>query len=96
MTLKKTNEDKARAYRISCLMKKNIGGRGLNAKQKYQGMVETQESGDKTSTGEIGLNIRTLEKVPKWGQDQMLGGVRVLCWHAATFANVLWKPHVIK
>ena len=38
--------------------------------------------------GEIGLNIRTLAS-PKVGQDQVSGGVSVLCWHAAPVANVL-------
>ena len=31
-------------------------------------MFETQKSGNKTSSGEVGLNIRTLES-PKVGQD---------------------------
>ena len=29
-------------------------------KQKYRGMFETQKSRNKTSSGDIGLNIRTL------------------------------------
>ena len=29
------------------------------------------------------------------GQYQVSGGVSVLCWHAAPFANVLWKLHTI-
>ena len=33
-------------------------------------MFETQKSGNKTSSGEIGLNIRTLAS-PKVGQDQV-------------------------
>ena len=33
---------------------------GYKHKQKYRGMFETQKSGNKTSSGEIGLNIRTL------------------------------------
>ena len=37
-------------------------------KQKYRGMFETQKSGNKTSLGDIGLNIRTL-LTPKVGQD---------------------------
>ena len=61
-------------------------------KQKYQGMFETQKSGNKTSSGDIGLNIRTFAS-PKVGQDQVSGGVSVLCWHAA---NVLWKPLAIR
>ena len=32
---------------------------------------------------------------PKVGQDQVSGGVSVLCWHAAPVANVLWKPLAI-
>ena len=33
---------------------------------------------------------------PKMGQDQVSGGVSVLCWHAAPIANVLWKPLAIR
>ena len=58
------------------------------AKQKYREMFESQ-SRNKTSSGEIGLNIRTLAS-PKVGQDQVSGGVSVICWHAAPIANVLW------
>ena len=65
------------------------------AKQKYRGMFETQKSRNKTSSGDIGLNIRTLAS-PKQGQDQVSGGVSVLCWHAAPVANVLWKPLAIR
>ena len=43
-------------------------------------MFEIQKSGDKTSSGEIGLDIRTHAN-PKVGQDQVSGGVSVLCWH---------------
>ena len=57
-------------------------------------MFETQKSGNKTSSGEISLNIRTLES-PKVGQDQVSGGVSVLCWHAAPVANALRKPLTI-
>ena len=60
------------------------------AKEKYRGVFEIQKSGDKTSSGEIGLDIRT-HASPKVGQDQVSGGVSVLCWHAATVAYVLWK-----
>ena len=45
-------------------------------------MFETQKSRNKTSSGDIGLNIRTLAS-PKVGQDQVSGGVSVLwkyCW----------------
>ena len=41
-----------------------------------------------------GLNIRTLAS-PKVGQDQVSGGVSVLCWNVAPVANVLWKPLAI-
>ena len=37
-------------------------------KQKYRGMFEIQKSGDKTNSGEVDLNIRTLAS-PKVGQD---------------------------
>ena len=57
-------------------------------------MFETQKSGNKTRSGEIGLNIRTLAS-PKVGQDKMSGGVSVLCWHAAPVANALRKPLAI-
>ena len=58
-------------------------------------MFEIQKSGDKTSSGEIGLDIRT-HASPKVGQDQVSGGVSVICWHAAPVANVLWKPYTGK
>ena len=64
-------------------------------KQKYRGMFETQKSGNKTCSGEIGLNIRTLAS-PKVGQDQVSGGVSVLIWYVAPVANVLWKPLAIR
>ena len=68
---------------------------GKMQKQKYRGMFETRKSRNKTSSGDIGLNIRTLAS-PKVGQDQVSGGVSVLCWHAAPVANVLWKPLAIR
>ena len=46
----------------------------MKQKQKYRGMFETQKSRNKTSSGDIGLNIRTLAS-PKVGQDQVSGGV---------------------
>ena len=49
------------------------------AKQKYRGMFETQKSGNKTSSGEIGLNIRILAS-PKVGQspvDATLGNASI-------------------
>ena len=54
-------------------------------------MFETQKSGNKTSSGDIGLNKRTFAS-PEVGQDQVSRGVSALCWHAAPVANVLWKP----
>ena len=65
------------------------------AKEKYRGVFEIQRSGDKTSSGEIGLDIRT-HASPKVGQDQVSGVVSVLCWHAAPVAYVLWKPCTIR
>ena len=65
------------------------------AKEKYRGVTEIQKSGDKTSLGDIGLDIRT-HASPKVGQDQVSGGVGVLCWHAAPVAYVLWKPCTIR
>ena len=64
-------------------------------KQKYRGMFETEKSRNKTSSGDIGLNIRTLAS-PEVGQDQVSGGVSVLCWHASPVANVPWKPLAIR
>ena len=58
------------------------GEKSRSKKEKYQGMFETQKSGNKTSSGEISLNIRTFAS-PEVGQDQVSGGVSVLCWHAA-------------
>ena len=57
-------------------------------------MFETQKSGNKTSSGDIGLNISTLASL-KVGQDQMSGWVSVPCRHATTVADALLKPMVI-
>ena len=46
------------------------------ANQKYRGMFKTQKSGNKISSGEIRIHAS-----PKVGQDQVSGGVSVLCWH---------------
>ena len=54
-------------------------------------MLEIQKSGDKTSSGVIGLDIRT-HASPKVGQDQVSGGVSVPCRHAKPVADALWKP----
>ena len=67
----------------------------FKAKEKYRGVFEIQWSGDKTSSGEIGLDIRT-HASPKVGQDQVSGGVSVLRWHAAPVAYVPWKPRAIR
>ena len=61
------------------------------AKEKYRGVFETQKSGDKTSSGKIGLDIRT-HAIPNVGQDQVSGGVSVPCWHATPVAHILLKP----
>ena len=53
----------------------------MQAKEKYRGVFEFQKSGDKTSSGEIGVDIRT-HASPKVGQDQVSGGVSVPCRHA--------------
>ena len=42
-------------------------------------MLETKNFGNKTSSGEIGLKIRTLAS-PKVGQDQGSGVVNIFCW----------------
>ena len=65
----------------------------LEVKEKYRGMFEIQKSGDKTSSGEIGLDIRT-HASPKVGQDQVSGGVSVLCWHAAPVRYCKYKGWV--
>ena len=58
-------------------------------------MFETQKSGKKRSSGEIVLDIRT-HVSPRVGQNQVSGGVSVLCWHAASVTNVRWKPRIIR
>ena len=63
-----------------------IGAEVYKAKEKYRGMFEIQKSGDKTSSEEIGLEIRT-HASPKMGQDQVSGGVSVPCRHATPVAN---------
>ena len=47
-------------------------------------MFEIQKSGDKTSSGEIGLDIRT-HASPKVGQDQVAGGVSKLLYTGSNF-----------
>ena len=51
-------------------------------KRSTEGYSKLKKSGYKTSSGEIGLDIRTHASL-KVGQDQVSGGVSVLCWHAA-------------
>ena len=51
-------------------------------------MFKIQKSGNKTSLGEIGLDIRTRASSIV-GQGQVSGGVSVLCWHATPVAYVL-------
>ena len=50
-------------------------------------MFESQKAGNKTSSGEIGLNIRPLAS-PKVGRDQVSGGVSVPCRHVSV---ILYK-----
>ena len=76
---------KFKSYLISVVV------RAQKAKEKYRGVFEIQRSGDKTSSGEIGLDIRT-HASPKVGQDQVSGGVSVPCRHATPVADALWKP----
>ena len=66
----------------------------LRSKREVPRVYEIQKSGNKTSSGEICLNIRT-HASPKVGQDQVSGVVSVLCWHAAPVAYVLWTPCTI-
>ena len=63
----------------------------IEAKEKYRGMFETQKSRNKTSSGEIGLDIRT-HASPKVGRNQVSGGVSVPCRHATPVADAPWKP----
>ena len=53
-------------------------------------MVEIQKSGDKTSSGEIGLDIRT-HASPKVRQEQVSRGISVLCWHDAPVLKTISK-----
>ena len=62
----------------------------LKVKQRYQGMFKTPKSGNKTSSGENGLNIRT-NASPKVAQDQMSGRVSVPSRHATPITYAPWK-----
>ena len=68
----------------------NVTTQPWEAKEKYRGMFETQKSGNKTSSGEIGLDIKT-HISPKAGQDQVFGRVSVLCWHATPVAYFFYE-----
>ena len=50
-----------------------------------EGCSKLKRSVDMTNSGKNGLKIRT-NASPKWGQDQVSGGVSVLCWLAAPVA----------
>ena len=52
-------------------------------------MFGIQKSGNNTSAGEIGLEIRKYAS-PKVGQEQVSGGVSVPCLYATPVT--LWKP----
>ena len=52
-------------------------------------MFETQKSWNNTSLEEIGLSIRT-HASPKVGQDQVSGGVSVLCKRRNAGPKHLW------
>ena len=54
-------------------------------------MFETQKSGNKTSSGEIGLEIRT-HAVLKCDRTRCPEDVSVPCRHATPVAGALWKP----
>ena len=79
----------------SRLKPKGLCYKPTQAKQKYRGMFETQRSGKKTRSGEIGLDIRT-HASPKVGQDQVSGGFSVPCWHATPVAYILLKISPIR
>ena len=67
----------------------------IKQKRSTEGCSKLNKSGNKTSSGEIDLDIRTHASA-KVGQDQVSGGVSVLCLHAAPVANVLLKPRTIR
>ena len=60
-------------------------------KEKYRGIFESQKSGNKTSSGQIGLDIRT-HASPEVGQDQVSGGVSFFCCHVAPVAYIILEP----
>ena len=75
--------------------KASMGVKGLKQKRSTEGCSKLKKSENKTSLGEIGLDMRT-HASPKVGQDQVSGGVSVLCWHATPVVNILWKPRTIR
>ena len=64
----------------------------FEAKEKYRGMFETQKSKNKTSSGEIGLDIGTYAS-PNLGQDQVSDGVRGPCRHVFRFGKMPSHVH---
>ena len=70
---------------------------GVVSKQNRstEGCSKLKSPENKTCSGEICQNIRTLAS-PKVQQDQLSERVSVLCWHATPVANVLWKPPAIR
>ena len=79
-------------WRYTCTLIRRAAAMGVcfKAKEKYRGMFEIQKSGNKTSSGEIGLDIRT-HASPKVGQDQVSGGVSAPYRHVTPIADALWK-----
>ena len=67
----------------------------LKSKREVPRDVQNSKVRRQTSLREIGLDIRT-HASPKVGQDQVSGGVSILCWHAAPVAYVQWKPCTIR
>ena len=63
----------------------------LRQKKSTEGYSKLKKSGNKTSSGENALDIKT-HVSPKVGQDQVSWGVSVPCWHATPGADALWKP----
>ena len=57
----------------------------LKQNRSTEGCSKLKRSVDMTSSGKNGLNIRTKCK-SQMGQDQVSGGVSVLCWLAAPVA----------
>ena len=73
---------------------KSSNSKCFKAKRSTKGCSKFK-SGNKTSSGDLGSDVRT-HSSPKVGQDQVSGGVSVLCWYAAPVEYVLWKPGSIR